>query len=157
MKQSSVRIASTFAAVCCILMAAYVVLGWQIVYVFTYAVLTIGTLSAAITLTRLAAENPKNRSFILNLAIVNYGASAVLGWWSFWRVLGRPAIMQDSPIFFALASVYVTGVLLHLYHVSRSWPGIPYRFYIGWLVALSAVLAYLASLHADLAQRMMIR
>lgn len=145
-----VRIVATFTIVIAGLIIAYAVFGWQNVYVFSYALLTIGTLSAAATLIRIACEpNAKNKAFTINLALVNIGAACTLGWWSFWRILGRPEIMQDHPLFFVWVSVYVTGLILHLFHVARSWDGIPYRWYLIWLVALSVLLAYIASMHAS--------
>lgn len=101
------------------LLSLYMSFGYEVAYRIGYGAFSL--LAAMISVTFLWLWRCRATPLALGMAFGWAGAASVMGWWWLYHLLDRPREMLESPLLFALLSLYFVGALMHFAVIGRSF------------------------------------
>ncbi len=116
----------------------HLLLGYQLVYQVAYGAITLMALMIAATFLWLFMV--RATPLALGMAYSWAGAGFVLGWWWYFKLLGHPEVLRESPVLFNFLPFYFVGAVLHFAVIHRSFGlhGAAFLLPVIGAVALSA-------------------
>ena len=107
------------AGVCLVFLTLNVTVDYRTTYQIGYGAFTL--MAAMISLTFLWLWMRRATPLAMGMFYGWAGAASVMGWWWVYHLLHQPSVMEDSPVLFALLSVYFVGAVLHFQVIGRSF------------------------------------
>ncbi|MGR3513686.1 MAG: hypothetical protein ACU0GG_13065 [Paracoccaceae bacterium] len=118
-----------------------IVFGYQGTYRIGYGAFSL--LALVIALTFLWLWRQRATPLALGMVFSWTGAAGVMAWWWLFSILKAPVWMQDNPILFVFLALYLTGAVLHLEVIGRSFA--LSRLWTYFPVVGAALLSWIAS------------
>lgn len=124
-------------------LAAYRAFGYWQVYQIAYGAIVL--MAAMIAATFLWLWSKRATPLALGMVFSWTGGAGAMGWWWIYNLVDRPPWMADSPVFFVVLSIYMTGAAMHFTTIGASlgWPRYGWAIPVATAAGLSIALAAL--------------
>ena len=117
----------TLIAISAAFLTSNALLGYDHTYSVGYGAFTL--MAAMVSLTFLWLWARRATPLAMGMFFGWSGAAAIMGWWWFYNLLGKPDRMADNPTLFLLLSIYFVGAILHFKVIATSF-GVKGRSYL---------------------------